>query len=82
MIILELNNFPLYILENEVVGPDIEPMAYFLDITTKGDHLTTRGECDNIPCGICPLSSTCKNGAHITIALTEYIHKNHPELLL
>lgn len=78
--------FPFYI-TTEATTPDIplnEPFFYHLEIKLddEGKPESARALCEFIPCSMCELQSTCKDGAHVTSTITDYFKDNFPELLI
>ena len=80
---LQLGQFPLLISENGAIIDDIytEPFHYELDITKKDDTLIFKARCENIPCSMCIIESSCK-GKTPTESLVSYAKEHLPELFL
>jgi len=83
MITQTIGNFAFYIYESDTEPPDMDPFSYSLVITTKDDEpFAGYGMCNGIPCQMCTLRDSCKDGESRTEAIVEYTKVSHPELLI
>lgn len=91
----QIGDFTLYITDQESADKCTDPFNYTLlvSIPTQEEIEETKAEdkpvqyikykrtlCNNIPCQMCQLQQTCKNGEHKTKAIVEYVIENMPEL--
>lgn len=81
--ITKLGSFPLHIVETaDSAESEATPFSYSVVIKTTEDKRAIICMCNDIPCSMCELSDTCKNGAHRNDAISAYIKENCPEIYI
>lgn len=79
----KLGSFPLYIVETtDSAESEATPFSYSVVIKTTEDKRAIICMCNDIPCPMCELSDTCKNGAHRNDVISAYIKDNCPEIYI
>jgi len=81
-----IGDFPIYITTSDTLQdiPDDEPFFYQLLVTLdeEGKPSKVQARCESIPCSMCTLQSTCKDGQYVTDTLSSYFKDTYPELLV
>ena len=80
---IKLGSFPLHIVETiDSAESEATPFSYSVVIKTTEDKRAIICMCNDIPCSMCELSDTCKNGAHRNDTISAYIKENCPEIYI
>ena len=81
MISTTLGDYPLIII-NETDKYQPEPFSYVIKIVEKEKSYTFEAICNDIPCSLCIIQNTCKNGKYKTKALKTYFDEKFPEYFI
>ena len=79
---INLDDFTFYLTDSQSDLDLDNPFHYHVQVTLddEGYWKSARATCQSIPCEICQFQIKCKDGRHLTAALTEFAVQQFPEL--
>ena len=79
---INLSDFTFYLTDNHTELDYGNPFHYHVQVKFNDDGYvkSAKATCQSIPCEICQFQTRCKDGRHLTAALSEFAIEQFPEL--